>query len=70
MQIANPTQCTGNWAQQFKCGWHQPANATATHAGLFTGHNVLPAMLLALVVLLILRFAMRSGGGRTAASSK
>lgn len=70
MQIANPTQCTGNWAQQFKCGWHQPANASVTHAGLFTGHSVLPVLLLALAVILILRVVMRSGGGRRAATSK
>ena len=45
---------TGSWQQKWDCGWNQPATGAA-HAGYFTGHNVVPVLLVLAVVILVLR---------------
>lgn len=61
---------TGSWAQKWKCGWNQPTT-TAAHAGYFTSHHVLPALIiLAVVVFLVARAVRgrRKAGARRAPS--
>ncbi len=61
---------TGSWAQKWKCGWNEPT-ATAAHAGYFTGHDVLPALIVLAVVVFLVAGAVRrrrKAGARRAPS--
>jgi hypothetical protein len=60
--------CKGTWQQKWDCGWHQPTS-TAANAGYFAGHNVAPALVGLVLVVLILALLSR-GRSRTAATSK
>jgi len=59
---------TGNWQQKLACGWHQPTTGAA-NAGYYAGHNALPWVILAGIVIGIVLLAGRSRS-RTPVASK
>jgi hypothetical protein len=60
---------TGSWQQKWQCGWNQPTTGAA-NAGNFTGHNVLPGLLVLAVIVLVVMAAKKSRSGARSAPAK
>jgi hypothetical protein len=56
---------TGSWQQKWQCGWNQPTTGAA-NAGNFTGHNVLPGLIVLIVIVLVVMAAKKSRGAWSA----
>jgi hypothetical protein len=67
MQHVIAAACKGTWQQKWDCGWHQPTT-TAANAGYFAGHNVAPALVGLLLVVLIIALASRGRSGKPVTS--
>ena len=60
---------TGSWQQKWQCGWNQPTTGAA-NAGNFTGHNVLPGLIVLAVIVLVVMAAKKGRGGARSAHAK
>ena len=59
--------CTGTWQQRWNCGWKQPTSSALPQAGYDFGHSLLPALVVLLVVVFLVRVAKKRKKGRSAA---
>jgi hypothetical protein len=60
-------RCAGTWQQKWQCGWKQPVSPALPRAGYDFGHSLLPALVVLLAVVLVVRFARKRKKGRSAA---
>ena len=62
-------RCAGTWQQRWNCGWKQPTSSALPQAGYDFGHSVLPALVVLLVVVFLVRAAKKRKKGRSTATA-